>query len=587
MDKHIKFIKKHYFNLILLLTAFFFSAFLMWKTFRVDQSGNMQISIKVWSDFAATIPLIRSFSLGNNYLNVQYPIFPGPVIRYHFIFYLIVGLFEKIGIPIDWSLNTLSTAGFLFLMIMIYKISYELSKKTYVGVLSVVLFLFNGSFSFLEFFKINNIGPEIFDKIIKSKDFYSFGPYDGKIISAFWNLNIFTNQRHLALAYAIFLFLFLNLYRLWQHPEKFSYKIVLIYIVLIGIFPFFHLAVFSMIFVGLGICFLLYKGIRKQIFAIGASSLIITLPQYLMMGQSSEKINLIKIGYLVEKLNFINFVNYWFLNIGLIGILGIVSYVLIKPKWKAFFLPFIAFFVIGNVFQFSPEIAANHKFFNLFIIGLDIMTANLLSIIASKNILGKMFVVGVFPFLILSGVLDFFPVINSDLITVRDYKNNNASQFFLTRTQKQSVVLNASFIYDPASLAGRKIYLGWPYFSWSAGYNTDERYKKMKTLLSPKDKISECQDLINEGINYIEIQNPTDLEGVQIDYDFFRNNFFESFEDKTNKFYIYDVSKSCRFITNSSIQQPSFFSNQNSTLKPNSPDKLSLDTPKGSVLNQY
>src|SRR3989304_245572 len=205
------------FEILLFTFFFFFSSLLMWKTFRVDSEGNMQIANHAWSDFAASIPLIRSFSFGSNF-PIEHPLFPGEPIRYHFLFYLLVGILERFGLRIDFALNGLSSISFALLLFMIYLLAKTLFQKRSVGILSVFLFLFNGSLSFIEFFKLHPLSTSTFSNIIHASVFPSFGPYDGKIVSAFWNLNIYTNQRHLALSFALSL---LTIYLLYC---KFNFK---------------------------------------------------------------------------------------------------------------------------------------------------------------------------------------------------------------------------------------------------------------------------------------------------------------------------------------------------------------------------
>ena len=106
-------------EIVLIILALLFSWLLMNKTFRLDADGNMEIALKVWSDFAATIPLIRSFSFGSNF-PPQFPLFSGPAIRYHFAFAYFVGMLEKSGLPLDLALNIPSTLAFAGLIIAIY-----------------------------------------------------------------------------------------------------------------------------------------------------------------------------------------------------------------------------------------------------------------------------------------------------------------------------------------------------------------------------------------------------------------------------------------------------------------------------------
>jgi hypothetical protein len=129
---------------------------------------------------------------------------------------------------------------------------------------------------------------------------------------------------------------------------------------------------------------------------------------------------------------------------------------------------------------------------------------------------------------------------------VKDVPENKTVDFIHKNTPKDAVFLNATFLYDPASLAGRKIFLGWPYFAWSAGYETTQRYEKMRNILASSDKTSVCRKLFKENIDYVEIQNPTQLEDISINYSFFDENFIRIYFDKSKAISIYDVGLSCK-----------------------------------------
>ncbi|OGM06251.1 hypothetical protein A3E15_01035 [Candidatus Woesebacteria bacterium RIFCSPHIGHO2_12_FULL_42_9] len=531
-------------EILIFLPILAFSLLLMFKTFQISPDGNLKIATKAWSDFAATIPLIRSFSLGDNF-PPEYPLFAGPPIRYHFLFFLFVGFLERIGLRLDWALNIPSAISFFLLTLVIYFLGVKVFKKKSIGILSVVLFLFNGSFSFLEFLKTHPISPNFVNEITKATQFASFGPYDGKIVSAFWSLNIFTNQRHLALAYAAFLLLVFFLYRFTDVNKKFSIKVVVLLSLLIGLFPFIHLAVFGMMLIALGVFFLLYPKARYQIFLIGLFSLAIALPQILYMGKSQITVKFFDPGYLVQNLNLVNFIKYWVLNLGLGVFLAPIGFALVPKKIKKIFFPFLTLFVVGNLFRFSPEVAANHKFFNLFLIGANFFTAFALVSIWDKKIVGKVLVASSIFLLTFSGIIDIFPILNDGYIEISDYRKNQTSQFIIRNSTKDSLILNSSYLYDPASLAGRKIYLGWPYFSWSAGYDTDTRFQMLRSILEAKDKKTACALLTQEGIDYIETSEPTSLEGVQANYSLFEKNFEKIFIDPRLKLNIYDVKVSC------------------------------------------
>ncbi|KKP80399.1 MAG: hypothetical protein UR81_C0030G0001, partial [Candidatus Levybacteria bacterium GW2011_GWB1_35_5] len=203
----------------------------------------MIIASKAWSDFASHIPLIRSFSFGDNF-PPQYPLFSGPFIKYHFLFYAAAGVLEKIGLRIDFALNILSIFGFTFLILMIFLFSKEIFKSKIVGAVSILFFIFNGSLSFIEYFKNNGLSLDSLVLILSNTKFTSFGPYDGGIISAFWNLNIYTNQRHLALSYALSLFIIFLLLRFKESQEHKNFEKTLFLGILLGLSFMLNMATF-------------------------------------------------------------------------------------------------------------------------------------------------------------------------------------------------------------------------------------------------------------------------------------------------------------------------------------------------------
>jgi len=538
--------KKKTVEILFFAVLFIFSWWLMWKTFRVNASGNLEIATKVWSDFAATIPLIRSFSFGQNW-PPQYPLFAGPPIRYHFAFFAGVGLLEKIGLPLDWALNLPSALSFFLLLLAIYFLSFEIFKKKSVSIMSCLFFLFNGSFAFLDFFKKYPLSIHTLTDIFNHDSFLAFGPYYGnKTISAFWNLNIYTNQRHLALAYAFFLLLLFAIYKGSQSPAGFSWTKTLVLAIIVGLFPFIHLSVFAMMGTTLFISFFLFPPLRKKIFAIGAVALIIALPQIIYMGFSEAKTSLFHPGYLIENLSFFSFIKYWFLNLGLVSVLTPIGFLLATRRQRKIFLPFLVLFVIGNLFQFSPETAANHKFFNLFVIGADIFTAYVLALVWQQKIVGKVLAAICFLGLTLSGIIDLFPIKNDVYAEVKDGKNNPAEQYIIANTAKNSLFLNSSFTYHPASLAGRPIFLGWPYFAWSAGYDISFRSSVMKNIYESHNREEVCRLAIGNKIDYITVENTTnDINLPQIDLSFFRENFKAAYADQQKNFYIIDIQDNC------------------------------------------
>ncbi len=139
-----------------------FASWLFWSNFRINPTTNQLIvASKAASDFAGHIPLIRSFSLGDNY-NFENPLLAGVHLRYHFLFYLVIGLLERGGVRLDWALNSLSIGGFVLFLLLIYYLAKQFFNNRLVGLIAVILVLFNGSLAFLEFFKAHHLSFQNF-----------------------------------------------------------------------------------------------------------------------------------------------------------------------------------------------------------------------------------------------------------------------------------------------------------------------------------------------------------------------------------------------------------------------------------------
>lgn len=543
------FVKKHFVDIVIVALSLAFSIWLMFSTFSY-KDGSMLIDSKLWSDFASHIPLIRSFSLGDNF-PPEFPLFPGEPIRYHFLFYAAVGLLEKIGVRIDIALNILSAVSFSFLLVMIYALAKLLFKSMKVGIISALLFLFNGSLAFVYFFQNYDFNfSNIFLKIITNKEFPAFAPYDNTLISGgFWNLNVFTNQRHFALPLALSLLIIYLIVKVELLKKPLPLKIALLLGIIMGIFIYLHGAVFIMTLSIIFVFFVLFPRQRKSLAFLALLTFFISIPRVVFLADLDSSTGMsINPGYLVaNNLSLDTWLRFWILNLG-VGVATIpLGFILAKNLNRKVFIAFFSLFIIGNLFQFSPDIATNHKFFNLWIIVANMFTAFLLVLWWKKSILLRPFIVMCFVLLTLSGIIDFFPIKNDYAIALADYKKIQDITWIIKNTPQDAVFLNTSYLYNPASLAGRKIFFGWPYFAWSAGYDTDTRGKAMERILGQKDVVTACKLLRQNNIDYLEVQSEIHDPNMPDISSIFREKFILEYINTINNYSIYNVRKTCKF----------------------------------------
>ena len=619
---------------LLVLFALSFSSWLMFHTFSYDQnSQSIEIAAKCWSDFGAHIPLIRSFSMGGNFDRIihfklpEYPIFPGEPIRYHFIFYMIVGLVEKMGIRIDWALNIPSIIGFASLLMCIFYVAVVLfNNRTIsrfrdyaIGLLSILFFLFNGTLSFLPFFHKHPISDFTPLDIVFNKTFPSFGPWDGGLVSAFWNLNIYTNQRHLSAGFGLGLgFIALLLY-LEKKPLKHQLPYLFISVPLLSILPYFHQPMLLILGIFMIWYFLVFANLRIFLLLTG---LLAEAPIILQLFSYTKDASSVAWypGYLIHgNLTPLSFLTYWFHNLGVHLILIPIGFLIAPLKVKKIVFPVFILFVAANLFKFSVEIAANHKFFNFFMIFGNMLSAyvimRLWTVVPKmeqsrvggppssacspavcndvtdknntdsnvverlmKSIFGyagrgrrtgedarhkrassgarkfyhpvryflQCMAITIIFSLTLSGIIDFFPVFNDRKIPIVDIPRNEIALWIAQNTPNDAVFLNTRYLYDPASIAGRSIFLGWPYFPWSAGYK-ENRMLIMKKMYESKNPNVFCPLLRKHNISYITVEAVSDNPDMPtIDPLYFRSLATPQYENAGHTYLIFSTSSVCK-----------------------------------------
>lgn len=273
---------------------------------------------------------------------------------------------------------------------------------------------------------------------------------------------------------------------------------------------------------------------------------ILAAPRALFLKETATYVPQVRPGYLIShKLTPFSFLEYWFMNFGLFFVFIPIGFLLSPKNGKKLFVAFLSLFLIGNLIQFSPEMASNHKFFNVFLIIGNMFTSFVIYKLWKKHLLTKLLVIPIVFFLVFSGIIEFFAVANDGLGDHPDYPKNNDIAWIIENTEKEAVFLNSTYLYDSASLAGRKIFFGWPYFAWSVGHDTYKRDEIIRKMLNPTNLNSLCSLLKENNIDYISIEGAGHNEDFEINFDFFEQNFNKNYTSENGKIEIYKVSPTC------------------------------------------
>jgi len=573
-----------------------FSALLMFSSFSY-RDGLFLVSKNVWSDFMSHIPLVRSFTYGQN-MPPEYPLFSGERIRYHFLFYLFASFFERAGLRLDLALNGMSILGMAGLMVVVYLLAYKLSGKKAASWLALIMLVFNSSLSWIYLFGATTGGVlQRIAQVVHRKEFLSFGPWDDRLISAFWNLNIFINQRHFPFSLAL---VFLAVWSIYYRTSALA---LIAGIAIIGVMSWLHKAALLLLLVTLGCFFFGDSKKRLRIFTAATAGMLLCVPGLLYLNSAGPvsdigqhttlfgRIAQFNPGFLYASVSWKEFpvavpllkwCVYWFLQLGLLPLAACSGWLLAgKPpsvpqrsprdaesrfkkylqairretytacrfacsEYRIWGVAGLVIFALANLFTFSPETAANHKLINYSVIIANIYAAVCVAHLLRKRIVFKISGLLLALALLLGGIVDFFPVINSGKVPWRDIQRDATAFWIVNNTKPQDRFFNLT--YETASLAvsGRRFYWGWDYFPWSLGYDLPARKAATRDIVSgliSKDRA--CAFLRQRELSYIYMDAHTKtFMDAPINRAFFGSHFIKISPD-TLSHEIYDVVKSC------------------------------------------
>ncbi|PYI95229.1 MAG: hypothetical protein DMF00_16260, partial [Verrucomicrobia bacterium] len=100
------------------------------------------------------------------------------------------------------------------------------------------------------------------------------------------------------------------------------------------------------------------------------------------------------------------------------------------------------------------------------------------------------------------GVIDFFPVHNTGWSEVT-YRNDPLIAWLNKNTTPREIFLTDRFVNHPILMAGRRVFYGWPYYAWSAGYDASKRDRVYIELFESKDPWKVYRLLKENGIKYV------------------------------------------------------------------------------------
>ena len=282
---------------------------------------------------------------------------------------------------------------------------------------------------------------------------------------------------------------------------------------LLSLLPMWNSAVFIAAAAILGLLFILCP-LRLQMLALAVTAGLIALPQMLFLSTGSDKAHMPKLlhwGYTIDHPTVANVVKYLGFTFGFKWLLIALALVFATNLQRRFFLAVLSLIAVAFSFQFTIEVLANQKFIHIWVIIANLFVAFALwrlwhVSLAKTTLPGKFGAIVAALLIIPGGIIDFFPMHNTGWSEVT-YRNDPLIDWLKKNTTPRDIFLSDRFVNHPILMAGRRVFYGWPYYAWSAGYNASNRDRVYTELFENKDPWKVYHLLKENGISYVAYDN--------------------------------------------------------------------------------
>jgi len=542
--------------------------FLGWLFSRVvtlDANGMRTAPANNYGDLPFHLSVISSFAFGENF-PPHNPIYAGPNFTYPFLIDFLTAFFLRLGAdwPAAFFIENIALA--LALVGLIEWLTLKLTKNQLAARIAPLLFLFNGGFGFINFFRdLSTVVPG------KWWDFFSQLPRTYTIndepLSLFgvalplrWG-NVFTTllipQRSLLFG----LPMVAMIVTLWwmavremkgqsegetergsegekerqgeaaslpsippSLPLSLSLSPRLRYLlaagVLAGMLPMLHAHGFFSIMLASGAMALLFWS--RDWLAFFLPALALSAPQALWLSGTPTRSKLFELhwGWEAGEASVLGF---WLANAGaflLLLLLALLTRKFVEARARRFYLPFVLCFIVPNVMLLAPWAWDNIKvLIYWYLISCPLVAAVVAYLLSRKMIMWRLIGAASLVVLTLSGALDvargLSPVENVQLFSRAELE---VAELIRQRTAPRALILRAPIHNPVVALTGRPSLMGYPGHLWTHGIDYQARENEVKAIYRGGPIASQL--LAQHHVNYVII-GPVEQEQLQPDESFF------------------------------------------------------------------
>lgn len=543
------------------------TVFVTWMMFYVFymKDGILYSGFSVYGDYAPHTAMMRSFSRGNNF-PTQYPHYGGQDVKYHFMFQFLVGNLEYLGFRLDLGYNLVSILSLVGFLMVLYGISYRMFKSFWAGAAAIVFFFFRSGTAFWRYLWEHLQAGDLVRTLEENTAFIGYTTNENW---GLWNFNVYLNQRHLAfglLMAAVAVWTFIDWVEagcshkeqgfLWVRNRFFTKEAwicrnegtTILLGLFLGLTAFWNgaaliggllilagLAVFSdgkldyMICAGLAV---LFSELQSKIFVSGS----VMSPSFYWGFLADNKSISGVLWYLVEISGFF-----------FVGM--IVAAVFLKRSQRAVLMGCLLPMVFAFLVSLTPDINVNHKYVMISYAFVTVFWGWIVRCVflegkkGWKKWTGRAVAAVLCICLSATGIYDYVIILRDNDSAHRMTVNMESSltDWLSANLKKNDLLLTPEYTMNEVTMSGAMLYCGWPYYAWSAGYDTGYRAGQAVLMYTTDDPEVLKAAVKQEKITYILFEEDMEFEQQECREDIIRETYPLVYTSEDGRIRIYET----------------------------------------------
>ena len=514
----------------------FLLAFITYMMFYVFymKDGILYSGVTVYGDYAPHTAMMRSFSAGNNF-PTQYPHYGGADVKYHFMFQFLAGNLEYLGMRLDFAYNIVSIGALLGFLMLLYELALRITGKMCCGVLTLVFFFFRSGNAFFRFVWEHIQSGDLLSTLSENASFIGYTTNENW---GLWNFNVYLNQRHLAfglLMVTLALYVFMDWLEtgnaheergiVWIRGRLFSKEAwksrnleqALLMGLFLGLCAFWNgAAVIGGLLILCG--FAVFSDGKLDYALMAGVTIFVSFLQTKIFISGSAMSPQIYLGFLAEDKTLWGVIKYLFWMSGVFFLGLVVLAVFLKRRERMIMLGFLFPTFFAFTLLMTPDINVNHKYIMVSYAYLAVFWAwAVCALWGSDGLRRKFLAIVLTVCLTATGIYDFVVIVkgNGPGRSVTVNMESELTQWLEAHLEKNDLILTPEYSMNEVTMSGAMLYCGWPYYAWSAGYDTNYRAAQAVTIYTTSDR-EELKDVVKrEKITYILFEEGSEFEQQQ------------------------------------------------------------------------